>query len=411
LPKPDPARVELLENTIAGVSARRVVQQDTLFERLPDLRTWRALIVPATSADLEPVLGDGDVIVQFAIDEKDLLVLVAHKSPDGVVLSAHVRPLSRRAVAEHVAAMTQPAVLQDVLEWRRAASKFVDAVLPADVLDRIVEAARVLVVPHDVLWRLPFEALPIGERYLGDVTGVIYVPSVTALVRVPVSANPIDEPVTTVAAAAPSLSETVVKRVAHTAPGWTIRNHEIAAAEVKRVLGEVPPERATSVAGADATELTLRDVLPKADVIHLGLPFRINGAGALFSPLLLAGEPAGNPPESDKDARLDARDVINMTLTARLVVLSDPSAMSMRDAADETVLVHWAWRAAGVPALMMPRWSSDATAAELLAIVHERLRAGDRPGDALRAGWQAVRRVEPRDAPYYWAGWLLIAVQ
>jgi CHAT domain-containing protein len=166
------------------------------------------------------------------------------------------------------------------------------------------------------------------------------------------------------------------------------------------------------LSGAAATERAVREQLPGADIIHLALPFRINGAGALFSPLLLAGEPVGNPPEPANDARLDARDVMNLALSGRLAVLSDPSAMSMRDAADEAALVQWAWRAAGVPALMMARWPTDASAAEdLLAGFHERVRAGEEPGRALRGAQAAVRSVEGRSAPFFWAGWLLIGVR
>ena len=156
----------------------------------------------------------------------------------------------------------------------------------------------------------------------------------------------------------------------------------------------------------------MRVQLSAADVIHLALPFRINGAGALFSPLLLAGEPAANPPDAANDARLDARDVMNLTLTARLAILSDASAMSMRDAADEAALVQWAWRAAGVPSLVMARWPTQTAAAEdLLAGFHRRVRAGEPPASALRAAQADVRASQGHSAPFYWAGWILIGVR
>ena len=218
-------------------------------------------------------------------------------------------------------------------------------------------------------------------------------------------------PVETFAAAAPVLSDVVVRRIAQTAPGWTIRNQENALGELKLALSRLAPESLTVLTGLAATEPAVKEGLAKAAVLHLGLPFRINGAGALFSPLLLAGEPEGDPPEQDQDARLDARDVINMNLSARLVVLSDPSAMSMREAADETVLVHWAWLAAGVPALLMPRWAADATAAELLSVFHERVRSGETPERALRTAQEAVRTTGSRRAPHHWAGWLLIGAR
>lgn len=410
LPKPEQVRVDELEKAIAAASEKRAAQQAKLFARLPDLRTWRGLIEPAASRELDTVLREGDVIVQFVIDEKDLLVLTAAKNDGAVALMAYVRPITRRAVAEHVAAITQPAVLQDVGEWRRTSAKFLEEALPSKLINQLANAARLIVVPHEILWRVPFEALPVKGGYLGDVTSVTYAPSATAMVRVLVRESP-EAPVSTFAAGSPELSDTVLKRIAQTAPGWTIRNRDHAAGELKHALEKLPPESLTVVAGADATEPAIKEGLAKADVLHLGLPFRINGAGALFSPLLLAGEPAGNPPEQNQDARLDARDVINMSLTARLVVLSDPSAMSMRDAADETVLVHWAWLAAGVPSLLMPRWASDTTAAELLSAFHERVRAGDPPERALRTARQAVRRIDARSAPSHWAGWLLIGVR
>jgi CHAT domain-containing protein len=83
--------------------------------------------------------------------------------------------------------------------------------------------------------------------------------------------------------------------------------------------------------------------------------------------------------------------------------------MSMRDASDEGGLMHWAWRAAGVQWLMMPRWAADPIAVEmLLGAFHQQLREGSSPDEALRAAQAAVRRTESRLAPFYWTGWLLI---
>jgi CHAT domain-containing protein len=99
-------------------------------------------------------------------------------------------------------------------------------------------------------------------------------------------------------------------------------------------------------------------------------------------------------------------------LSGSVAILSDASAMSMRDAADEASLVQWAWRAAGVPSLTMARWRTDTKAAEdLLAGFHQRLRAGEKPERALHAAQSAVRASEGRSAPFYWAGWVLIGVR
>ena len=63
--------------------------------------------------------------------------------------------------------------------------------------------------------------------------------------------------------------------------------------------------------------------------------------------------PQAGSASSDTDAVLDAREVMNLDLQARLAVLADGAAMAMRDASDDTAVVQWAWRGAGVPAVML----------------------------------------------------------
>ena len=58
LPKPDSVRIARLDTTIAEATTRRAAQQQSLFERLPALRTWRGLAPAATRADVEVLLPD-----------------------------------------------------------------------------------------------------------------------------------------------------------------------------------------------------------------------------------------------------------------------------------------------------------------------------------------------------------------
>ena len=158
----------------------------------------------------------------------------------------------------------------------------------------------------------------------------------------------------------------------------------------------------TCLAGAAATEAALREHLPQADAIHLGAPFRVNGASPLFSPVLLA-------PDSANDGALEAREIMNLDLHASVAVLADGASMTMRDAADEVGAVGWAWRAAGVPAIVLPRWAGDdAASTTLLATLHERLRAGDAPDIALQAARAKVRAGRETSSPFYWAAWMLM---
>ncbi len=106
---------------------------------------------------------------------------------------------------------------------------------------------------------------------------------------------------------------------------------------------------------------------------------------------------------------LELREVFNLDLHARLTVLSDGAALSMRDAASELGIVQWAWRAAGVPWIVLSRWPSDDDDRE--AIVRElqrQLRNGKSPDEALLATRQAVQRKPAWRAPFYWTGWIAV---
>jgi CHAT domain-containing protein len=122
----------------------------------------------------------------------------------------------------------------------------------------------------------------------------------------------------------------------------------------------------------------------------------------MFSSLLLA-------PDAGNDGALEAREVMNLDLHARVAVLSDGGALAMRDAADEVAAVAWAWRAAGVPSLVLRRWASDeAPSNALLAEVHARLRAGDSPDAALQAARTKIRSATETSTPFHWSGWMVV---
>jgi tetratricopeptide (TPR) repeat protein len=398
LPKPDAARIARLDAAASAATEKRAAQQQALFDRLPALRTWRGLMPAATRADVDRLLPDAaTILVEFVVGDDTLLVILARRGGDGVRFSTQFEPASRRAMAERAAKLQRPETLRDAGAWRTAALELIPG-LPA----AFGSATRAIVIPHEVLWRVPFEALPVGDGYLADTTSIVYEPSVTALVRTS-PAQPRDGSSNRLlSVAAPELAPAVVDEIARTAPGWTMRNSAAAEKEARAVAGGTELDRVQILVGAGATEAALGERLPQAELIHLAAPFRVNGASPLFSPVLLAGDPTN-------DGALEAREVMNLELHAGVAVLSDGAAMSMRDAADEVGAVAWAWRAAGVPAFVLPRWPADDSAStDFLVALHTQLRAGDEPDVALQAARAKIRRGRETSAPFYWAGWMLV---
>jgi tetratricopeptide (TPR) repeat protein len=408
LPKPDVERVDRLKPRLASAVGNRTAQRQQIFGRLPDLRTWRGLVAPATIDEAAALLtAEGDVFANFVIDDEDLLVLLLVRGADKVECRAFASPVSRLALAERIARAVEPTALRSVEAWRLASVELMDAI-PAGALAAIAAAPRVTIAPDDVLWRVPFEALPIEEGFLADRTTILYAGSATSLVRAPTVASSAAA-ASVVAIGAPELPSTIRDRVQATAPGWTLRATDAASAEIQIVAAAFDEPPPTILSATGATESALRAQAGGAAVLHVAAPFRMNGASPLFSPILLTPDIASPDPAADKDGVLETREVMNLELRARVTVLSDGSSTTMRGASPAADIVRWAWRAAGVPSIVLSRWATeDAASGAMLKELYVRLKAGDVPEVALQSARAAVRAREDTRAPYFWAGWMVV---
>jgi tetratricopeptide (TPR) repeat protein len=424
LPKPDRTRIASLEQRITQAAARRNAGLQTLFERLPDLKAWRGLAAPPSIEETAALLVPGTVLIALVVDENDVLALVASdaqtegKAP-AVAVSAHIAPLKRRALGENVAALISPASLGDVVAWRKPAAA-VRAMLPQAALDTLAGATHVIVLPHDTLWRVPFDALLLDGKQIAAETSLSYAGSAAALLRARTA--PAGRRGSWLAIGAPELPAALRDTLARTAPTWTIRPAEHGEREEKAIAAALYPKATTTaqppvaqvLTGAAATETAFRAHAPAASALHVAAPFRINAASPLFSPILLAQAPrpadatSGTVTAAD-DGVLESREIMNLELTADVALLSDGASLSMRNGASASDTVQWAWMAAGVPALVLARWTPvPASADALLADFHRRVRDGAAPAEALRAAREALRANPDTSAPIHWAGWMVL---
>lgn len=402
LPRPDAVRLDDLSKRIAAAAAERSAAMQTLFSRHPGLARWRGL-EPAAVDVIQSRIPDGTVILDFTVDDDEVLVAVVTAGRDWNV-TTHAIGMPRRELSERVAVLLDEQVLRDSARWRAAGSELAARLLPAGAQAAIAAAKRLIILPHDVLWRVPFEALPAGEGYLADRTQVIYAGSYAALLG-PESAEaaPARD---LIAIGVPVLSDSLAGQLQQTAPNWKLRSAEEAERELTTVAG-VYEDRATTLTGVEATEGAVRERLAAASartLVHIAAPFRINGTSPLFSTALLSG--GGSTSGAEHDGQIELREVLNMRVAARAAILSDGTALSMREAAGKSGMVQWAWLGAGVPAVLLARWGADSAGTSLLAEFHRGLLAGRDAAAALQSARGAVRARAESSAPYFWAGWM-----
>ncbi|MBM4459648.1 MAG: CHAT domain-containing protein [Chloroflexi bacterium] len=253
---------------------------------------------------------------------------------------------------------------------------------------------RLYIVPHDLLYHLPFHALHDGEGYLLERCEIVYLPAAGWLLR----DQTFDQTF--------GVSETL-----KVSPGRALIvgcDHDgrlpAALAEAQAIydllLASIPHTGIipTLLLAGDATQAHLRELAPAAGILHLATHGVFRQDNPLFSALRLA------------DGWLTLADVERMDLRqASLVTLSacETGAGDLRGG--DLFGLSQAFLAAGAASLVASLWPvPDEATARLMEGFYRRLVAGESKVAALR-GAQLELLAEPASRhPLYWAGFGLM---
>jgi CHAT domain-containing protein len=161
--------------------------------------------------------------------------------------------------------------------------------------------------------------------------------------------------------------------------------------------------------GAEAREAVVKTQAPKYEVLHFATHGLLDNRNPMFSFLTLA-HTAEDPNE---DGLLEAREIINMDLHAKLAVLSAcQTARGWVGAGEGVIGMSWALFVAGVPTTVASQWKVDsASTTSLMIDFHRRLttqNAKQSKAEALRQAELGLLRSERYRHPFYWAGFVMI---
>jgi CHAT domain-containing protein len=134
----------------------------------------------------------------------------------------------------------------------------------------------------------------------------------------------------------------------------------------------------------------------------------LDNRNPMFSFLTLA-QKAGDPNE---DGLLEAREIINMDLHAKLAVLSAcQTARGWVGAGEGVIGMSWALFGAGVPTTVASQWNVDsASTTSLMIDFHRRMTSRSKvtKAEALRQAELGLLRSDRYRHPFYWAGFVMI---
>jgi len=404
LRRPDSTRIERLDRELSALLERRATSQSALFEHVPGLRELRGLPAPPSLAAY-PFASDGEVVVEYLVEEDELLVLTIARGEEGPHVTATLAPLNRRQFADEIAQALQPASLADADTWRTRSAPIVAAVL-TPVAERLAGRDSVIIIPDDALWRVPFEALASGDAPLAARMRVRYATSLATLGRQQAIAagRAKADSVTAAVLAAPLIPEAVRSQLSRAQTGWKPPDEDTAVARITAVAAAYGDAAVVRTRG-DATEAAARAMLGTADVLHVAGPLQVSAATPLFSFLVLAR--SGDAPSAD--GRWEVREWFREEAAARtrVLVLADASSLGSAGAGGAMDAIAFAAAAAGVPALVVARWPQDGFSTDaVLTAFHSAVARGAPVEAAWAEAVNAARR--PANRPADWAGARLI---
>ncbi|MGR8932666.1 MAG: CHAT domain-containing protein, partial [Gammaproteobacteria bacterium] len=331
---------------------------------------------PATLTDLQKtLLEDGSEMIAYLSLESQ--VLIWHIGPN----SLHVRSvfLPRSALKEKIAlirnSLTDP---KRPFDDKTAHELYLYLISP--VLEWI-QSDRVVIVPHEDLNYLPFQALQMerGGRYLGEDYRLSYVPSATVLVGLE---------------SVKSLGQ--AKLLAAADPSLTFAPGEV------RGIGQYFSGHI--VADDLPMETDIKAWMPGNGLIHLAVHGSFESEEPLLSYLhLKAGK--------NDNGKLTAAEMYGLSLdSTKLIVLSACETGSVRAThANEVIGMMRGLLFAGADSLVLSAWKIDdkATAEWMQAFYADAV--NHPPATAVRAAIRELRAKPGYQHPYYWSPFLLIS--
>jgi CHAT domain-containing protein len=299
--------------------------------------------------------------------------------------ATHVRNifLPRAEAAEKVAALqsclsTKPPQ-GGAIDQAQARELFLYLVQPAL---RWVTTKRLVVIPHDALHALSFQALqnPDDGQYLGETFAISYAPSATVLASL--------EPVQ------PLEGSTIV---AIADPGIATARNEASA------IARLFPGKSTVRSDSLARKSEVKNAIRGYDVVHLSVHGVFRPSAPLLSSLSFAAD-------NQDDGMLSAAEMFGLPLEqTKLVVLSAcETARAGTTTGNDVIGMMQALLFAGAKSLILSSWKVDAASTTLWMETFYKEARSQPLAEAARLALLSVKSIPAFSHPYYWAPYVLV---
>lgn len=400
------------------LAAAREVHQQAARERAQLVRNVVPMARPDPPEALREGLAADEILLVYEIQEGNSFLIVVPAAGDIEGHRLHWpddRHVDESTLAEAVEAYR--AAILGRREARDLGARLFGALVPEPARERIAKAARVYLVPHASLHRLPFETLvdAKGRYWIESGPAIVYGPSGSVLLwckRRAAEQFAQDLPYELVALGDPAFgagerppgTPTLLARAGPLVALPGTRREVLA---IRDVLKE---GRVAVLLGEEASKARLFELAPQARMLHLATHQIVDESdGGSFSRLALA-LPQAPTPEDDGFLRLHElferwRDRLS---GCSLVVLSACDTQAGPLQKDEGIYaLPLGFLFAGCPSVVGSLWRvDDESTADLMGAFYRGVGSGLGKLDAFVAARKEL--CAKRKEPYYWAPFVFI---
>ena len=260
--------------------------------------------------------------------------------------------------------------------------------------------ARVIFIPQDSLFQVPFPALQDGNgTYLIQKHTILTAPSIQVLDLTRQQRQKLAQKPANSRGRALVLGNPTMPQVSLSLGEPKQRLSPLPAAEAE-ARAIAPLLNTQAITGAQGTKAEIVQKMPQASIIHLATHGLLDNVRGLGSAIALA-------PSGSDDGLLTAEEIFDMKLQANLVVLSACNTGFGRITGDGVIGLSRALISAGVPSVIVSLWAvPDAPTSELMQSFYQNLQNNPDKAQALRQAMLTTMKTHP--GPRNWAAFTLI---
>jgi CHAT domain-containing protein len=322
-------------------------------------------VEPLTLKEVQALLDPGTTLIEYFVTERETFVWVIEKEKvhfQRVAIAKGELGKSVKTLRETIFTLGEKQRFDEV-----SGSLYNQLVQP---LISHISGKELIIVAHDVLHYLPFQALIASDgRYLIEKYPIYYLSSASLIQFVKEKSKASGERV--LAFGNPDLGD----------PEKNLEFAELEAKELKAVYPD-----STVFVRKEATEEKSKSLSSNHNILHFATHAELNENDPLSSAVLLVKD-------AKEDGRLEVREIFGMDLKANLVVLSGcETALGKLSTGDELVGLTRAFIYAGTPSVMASLWKvDDASTAQLMSNFYKNLKTMTKV-EALRQAQLALIR-------------------